>query len=40
MPIAEASIENFTLFEKMQMQFSRGINVFIGDNDTGKTHLH
>jgi ABC-type hemin transport system ATPase subunit len=30
---------NFTVFEDAVFEFSRGINAFIGENGTGKTHL-
>ena len=30
---------NFTAFDKLDVQFSPGINVFIGENGTGKTHI-
>ena len=39
MAINKISIENFTVFLKTEMDFSDGINVFIGENGTGKTHL-
>lgn len=32
-------LENFTAFEKLELDFSPGINVLIGANGTGKTHL-
>lgn len=32
-------IENYTVFKECQLNFNSGINVFIGDNGTGKTHL-
>jgi len=32
-------LENFTVFKKVEFQFSPGINVFVGGNGTGKTHL-
>ena len=32
-------LENFTCFAKAEMDFSSGINVFIGENGTGKTHV-
>lgn len=32
-------IENFTVFDRAEIDFCEGINVFIGDNGTGKTHL-
>ena len=33
------SIENLTVFKNMETQFCGGINVLIGENGTGKTHL-
>ena len=32
-------IKNFTVFSDAQFQFSPGLNVIIGDNGTGKSHL-
>jgi len=32
-------IENFTLIEKEELNFSKNINVFIGKNSSGKTHM-
>lgn len=32
-------IHNITAFEKLKATFSPGLNVFIGENGTGKTHL-
>jgi AAA15 family ATPase/GTPase len=32
-------IKNFTVFAEAQIEFSPGLNVIIGDNATGKTHL-
>ncbi len=37
--IRRLELENFTCFGKVTMDFSPGINVFIGENGTGKTHL-
>ncbi len=37
--IKRLELENFTCFGKVGMDFSPGINVFIGENGTGKTHL-
>lgn len=31
--------ERFTAFEKLEIQFSPGINIFIGENGSGKTHI-
>lgn len=32
-------IENFTVFDDVEFAFGKGINVIIGDNGTGKSHL-
>lgn len=37
--IKRLELENFTCFSKVELDFSSGINVFIGENGTGKTHL-
>jgi len=39
MAIKSIEIKNFTVFHNMKCDFSPGINVFIGENGTGKTHL-
>jgi predicted ATP-dependent endonuclease of OLD family len=39
MALTKISIENFTVFDKIDIPFSYGINVFIGENSTGKTHI-
>ncbi|MEK8019773.1 MAG: AAA family ATPase [Candidatus Parabeggiatoa sp.] len=39
MRIEGLSIENFTLFGKNHLKFSDGLNIIIGENDTGKSHL-
>lgn len=39
MAIEKISIENFTVFEKTELEFTQGINILIGENGTGKTHL-
>lgn len=39
MYIRKINVENFTVFESLKMDFSKGINIFIGENGTGKTHL-
>ena len=39
MAIKKISVENFTVFENIEIEFCDGINVFIGENGTGKTHL-
>jgi len=37
--ITSFEIENFTVFEKLELGLSPKINVIIGNNGTGKTHL-
>ena len=32
-------VKNFTAFDKAKLRFARGLNVFVGENGTGKTHL-
>jgi predicted ATP-dependent endonuclease of OLD family len=39
MAIKKIGFENFTVFEKMDIELSGGINIFTGGNGTGKTHL-
>lgn len=39
MPIIKAHIQNFTVFDDLQIEFVDGINIVIGTNGTGKTHL-
>ena len=39
MAIASMSLCNFTVFDMIEIDFCDGINVFIGENGTGKTHL-
>jgi AAA15 family ATPase/GTPase len=35
----QISLENFALFQKLEWQPHKDINLIIGENDTGKTHL-
>ncbi len=37
--LAKINITNFTKFKNISIDLSKGINVFIGENGTGKTHL-
>lgn len=37
--LTKIKFENFTAFQHLEIPFSSGINVFIGENGTGKTHL-
>ena len=39
MNINNIKLENITVFENTNIDFCKGINVFIGENSTGKTHL-
>lgn len=32
-------LKNFTVFENFKLKLSRGINILVGENGTGKTHL-
>lgn len=32
-------LKNFTAFKNADLQFGKGLNVFVGENGTGKTHL-
>ena len=32
-------MRNFTAFGKAELQLAKGLNVFVGENGTGKTHL-
>lgn len=39
MPITRIKLERFTAFAELDLPFSPGINVLVGANATGKTHL-
>lgn len=39
MAIKKVSLENFTVFDDLEIEFSPGINVLVGENGTGKTHI-
>ena len=39
MSITRVKLENFTVFESLDLEPSPGINVLVGANGTGKTHL-
>ncbi|MFR6101309.1 MAG: AAA family ATPase [Christensenellales bacterium] len=32
-------MENVTVFESLDLELSSGLNIFIGENGTGKTHV-
>ena len=37
--IEKLTLKNFTVFENLEIDFSPRINIIIGENGTGKTHL-
>lgn len=37
--VERIKFEKFTAFEKLEVNFSPGINIFVGENGTGKTHI-
>ena len=39
MTLTRIKLEHFTAFEKLDVALSPGMNVFVGENGTGKTHL-
>lgn len=39
MIVKKIKLENYTVFENQQIEFCPGINIFIGENGTGKTHI-
>lgn len=39
MSIKKIELNNFTVFENMTVPFSRGINIMLGENGIGKTHI-
>jgi len=39
MAIEKIIINDFTVFENIDIEFNDGVNIFIGENGTGKTHL-
>ncbi len=39
MGLTRVKLEHFTVFTNLDLEFSPGINVFVGANGTGKTHL-
>ena len=39
MAIKKIALENFTVFKNTELSFCSGVNVLIGENGTGKTHL-
>ena len=39
MPLKRIEAANFTVFEDISIDFCKGLNVFIGENGMGKTHI-
>ena len=39
MAVTGIRLEHFTAFDELNLRPSRGVNVFVGANGTGKTHL-
>lgn len=39
MKVNQLKLENYTIFNELNIKFDRGINIFIGENGTGKTHI-
>lgn len=37
--LEKIKFEKFTAFEKLEVKFSPGVNIFVGENGTGKTHI-
>ncbi len=37
--IQSLRIEDFTVFSNSQLDFERNLNIFVGENGTGKSHL-
>lgn len=37
--LKKLSLENFTCFHEAKMEFSAGLNVIVGENGTGKSHI-
>ena len=38
-PLTKIEAENFTVFEKIEIPFCDGLNVLVGENGVGKTHI-
>ncbi|MEI7694072.1 MAG: AAA family ATPase [Chlorobium sp.] len=37
--LEKIKFDKFTAFEKLEVKFSPGINILVGENGTGKTHI-
>ena len=39
MPLTKIELNNITVFHELYVEFNNGINVFLGENGVGKTHI-
>ena len=39
MPLTSLQLHNFTAFAELDLTFSPGVNILVGENGTGKTHV-
>lgn len=39
MPLTKIEAENFTVFKNISIPFCKGLNVLVGENGVGKTHI-
>ena len=39
MPLTRIEAQNFTVFEDITIPLGRGLNVLVGENGMGKTHI-
>lgn len=39
MPLSKITLNSFTVFDHLELEFSGGLNVFVGVNGKGKTHI-
>ena len=39
MPLTKIEADNFTVFENIVIPFNKGLNVLVGENGMGKTHI-
>ena len=39
MPLTKIEAENFTVFKDITIPFGNGLNILVGENGVGKTHI-
>ena len=39
MPLTNIEADNFTVFDDIKIPFNKGLNILVGENGMGKTHL-